>query len=296
LNAWIQFWCLALIWGSSFLLMKFALQQVGPLWLSSVRILFAAVIFVVYLLWSRRPMPRTRTEWFWLAFVGVVNTTIPFALVAWGVQYVDTGLSTLLMATVPFLSLTLAHFTLHDERLNVVKGVGLLMGFVGVGLLATRVWGGRANALAGVLAMLASTLCYAVCLVAIRRFLREVQPLVIAGVSISFGALACLPLLFVVSWPVFSEFNTTTWLSTLSLGTVHTGVAYFLFYNLVGVWGPRASLVTYAMPPIGVILGVVVLGETMDWRLVVGGAVILGGIVLARSGRWPWQKEATQVG
>jgi drug/metabolite transporter (DMT)-like permease len=141
--------------------------------------------------------------------------------------------------------------------------------------------------------------CYASSLIVIRRFLKHVEPLVIAGTTLLIGAIAMILPLFLVAepWQVLSKADAWAWWVTIALSLIHTVLAYFLFYSLVASWGPRASLVTYAMPPVGVALGAIFLKESMDGRLLLGGALILCGIVLVqmRLTRSPLHPKVGQV-
>lgn len=281
---WIKFWILALIWGSSFLLIKVAVDDLGAFPLVSIRLGLAALIFFVFLQWTGRKLPTTRREMMALLFVGVFNTAVPFALISWGETKIDSGLATILNATVPLFNLIFAHFILSDERLNTFKVVGLGVGFVGVIVLMSRGIGNNDNPVIGQLAVIGGAICYAVSVVVLRLYLRGFDPLATAGWSSIFGAVAIITatLVFIHPLPNVAEMEAKVILSALTLAIVNTVVAYFLFYDLIDKWGVRATLVTYAMPPIGVTLGVVILGEQVDWRLIVGGLLIVTGIVAAK--------------
>jgi uncharacterized membrane protein len=135
---WLMFWGLGTIWGSSFLLIKIGVEELGPLPLVSVRIGLAALVMGVYLWLSKRKSPRTRREIIALLYVGVMNTALPFTLITWGEQDIDSGLATVLNSTVPLFTLVFAHFALSDERISFQKIIGLGVGFVGIVLLASR--------------------------------------------------------------------------------------------------------------------------------------------------------------
>lgn len=281
---WIKFWILALIWGSSFLLIKVAVGDLGAFPLVSIRLGLAALIFFAFLQWTGRKLPATRREMAALIFVGVFNTAVPFALISWGETKIDSGLATILNATVPLFNLIFAHFILSDERLNLFKIIGLGVGFLGVIILMSRGIGNNDNPVVGQIAVIAGAVCYAVSVVVIRLYLRRLDPFVTAGWSLVFGAIAIISttLIFIHPLPNLGAMEAKVLLSAVTLAVINTVVAYFLFYDLIDKWGVRATLVTYAMPPIGVTLGFVVLGEHIDWRLIVGGLLIVTGIVAAK--------------
>jgi len=288
---WAIFWLLGVIWGSSFLLIKVAVDELGPLPLVSVRIGLAALFMLGFLALTRRHLPSARRERLALLFVGVMNTAVPFTLITWGEQNIDSGLATVLNATVPLWTLIFAHVALADERFSSQKLVGLLVGFAGVGLLASRANGTEsANSFSGQLAVLVASACYAISTVVIRRYLRRVEPLTIAGTSLIVGGIVVVAatLLTVRPLPAFAALSTTTIAAAITLAVLNTVIAYFLFYHLIDTWGAtRTTLVTYVMPPIGVTLGWLFLEEPVDWKIVLGAALILTAIVAVNWRRAP---------
>ena len=278
-----MFWLLGLIWGSSFLLIKVAVEELGPLPLVSVRIGLAALFMAVFLRLTRRTWPHERTEIAALLYVGVMNTAVPFTLITWGEQDIDSGLATVLNSTVPLFTLVFAHFALSDERTTPQKVAGLALGFVGVAILASRdADSSSPNPLSGQLAVLAASASYATSAIVIRRYLRRVDPFTIAGGSLMIGGvLVILTTLITTPLPDVSNLGADTVLAVITLALLNTVVAYFLFYHLIDTWNAtRTTLVTYVMPPVGVTLGALFLDEPVDWKIVVGAALILGGIVV----------------
>jgi drug/metabolite transporter (DMT)-like permease len=281
---WLMFWALALIWGASFLLIKIAVDDLGPLPLVSVRIGLAAALMSAFLRLTGRPLPRARREQIALLYIGVMNTALPFALITWGEQDIDSGLATVLNATVPLFALVFAHFALADERITPQKVGGLALGFVGVAILASRsAESSSPNPISGQIAVLAASASYASSAIVIRRYLRHLDPFVIAGGSLTVGAVVIILVTLVAAWPLpgADDLSLEAVLAVLTLAVLNTFVAYLLFFGLVKAWGAiRSTLITYAMPPIGVTLGAIFLDETVDEKIVIGSALILGGIVV----------------
>ena len=138
--------------------------------------------------------------------------------------------------------------------------------------------------------MLVASACYALSAVVIRRYLRGVEPLTIAGTSLIVGGVVvvAVTLATVSPLPALASLGTTTLAAVLTLALLNTVFAYFLFYHLIDTWGAtRTTLVTYVMPPVGVTLGWLLLEEPVDWKIVVGAALILGGIVAVNWRRAP---------
>ncbi|MCD4684933.1 MAG: EamA family transporter [Anaerolineae bacterium] len=280
---WAVFWALGLIWGSSFLLIKVGVEDFRPLPLVSVRIGLAALFMAGFMRITGRKLPRQRRELLALLYIGIMNTAVPFTLITWSEQNIDSGLATVLNATVPLFTLVFAHFALADERITSQKIAGLVVGFVGVAILASRdAESSSSNALLGQVAMLAASACYATSAIVIRRFLRGVDPYVLAGGSVTIGAVTIITItLFSTPFPGADDITLRGVAAVITLALVNTVLAYFLFYHLIAVWdATRTTLVTYTMPPVGLTLGAIFLDETVDWKIVVGAGLILGGILV----------------
>lgn len=284
MGVWAAFWVLGLIWGSSFLLIKIGLGAFTPLQLVALRVGMAAVAMLLTLGAMRYRFPTDSKSRLGLLFVGIFNTAVPFFLITWGEQTIDSGLATVLNATMPLFSLVIAHFALQDERITLVKVLGLITGFFGVLVLASRSFGSGVgdNGLPGQFAVLAASLSYASATVFVRRNLRHLAPLVVSsGALITAAVLMSGAVLAVDGLPAFGLVSTGALLALLVLGLLNTYVAYLLYYWIIDRWGAtRASLVTYLMPPVGLALGALVLDEPIDARLVIGALLIVAGVGL----------------
>ncbi len=281
---WALFWTLGLIWGSSFLLIKIGVQELNPLSLVSGRLGVAAIAFAVTLALTRKPIPRDRKTLISLAIIGITNTALPFVLITWAESHIDSGLASVLNATVPLFSIVMAHVALQDDKIHTGKVMGLITGFMGVVMLALRSTSGQASPIEGMVAMLAATLSYAFSAVFIRRNLRHVDSTVTAGVSSIVGAVAVLTftLLTVRPLPIISALMPQTALAVITLGVANTFIANSIFFYLIRNWGAsRTTLVTYVLPPIGLLLGALIAHEQIDLQLIVGAALIIGGVALA---------------
>jgi drug/metabolite transporter (DMT)-like permease len=294
---WAIFGTLGVIWGSSFLLIKVGVEELGPLPLVAVRIGLAALVMAVFLWLTGRRWPANRVERAALVFIGVMNTAVPFTLITWGEQDIDSGLATVLNATVPLFTLVIAHYLLSDERISPQKIAGLVLGFLGVVILAGRdTESSSPNPVSGQVAVLAASASYAMSVVTIRRYLRRVDSFTVAGGSLMIGAVVMVVVTAIGARPLPSpgDLSGKAVAAVITLGLLNTVVAYFLFYHLIDVWGAtRSTLVTYAMPPIGVTLGALLLDETVDWKILVGAVLILGGIVVVN---WSRRRAAPPVG
>ncbi len=279
------FGLLGLIWGSSFLLIKIGVRELDAISLVAGRMFIAAVAFSLLLIATRQVIARQPSDLLKLAVVGVLNSALPFVLISWSEKSLDSGLTGVLNATTPLFSLVLAHFALADDRITTNKLVGLIIGFFGVIVLASRqIDTTHDNPLLAQLAVLGAGLCYALGAVFVRRYLRGSAPLVVAGGANIFGTLAIVAaaLIMVNPLPNPSALSGDVILSVLVLGVVNTFFAYLIFYHIIAVWGAsRATMVTYIIPPISLFIGVVFGNERLDLLLLLGAALIISGVLFA---------------
>jgi len=281
---WGAFVLLGLIWGSSFLWIKIAVAEIGPFMLVALRLLFGLLGLSVIMLFRRQAIPRERRTLLAFLVMGGFNTALPFTLISWGETQIDSALASILNGTVPLFTIVIAHFWLQDEKINLPRSAGLVAGFIGVLILVARDLDPDQllhASLLGQLAVLAAAASYAWAATFARRHLRG-QPTLVQSLMVVLSA----DVLMWVATPIFErpvQFPALpiTWLALAWLGLLGSCTAYLLYFYLIETWGPtRATLVTYVFPVVGVLLGVVFLNEVADWRLVLGSALVVGGIGL----------------
>lgn len=279
-KAWLaEFVLLGALWGASFLFALLGATEFGALPTAGMRVGIAALILLPLLV-LRGQWPDLTNHWKKILFLGMLNSGIPFSLYAYALLSITTGLSSLLNATVPLFGALVAWFWLKD-RPHGTKILGLLIGFVGVAMLA---WGKAsfmpdASGLVtgwAVLACLGACLCYGISASFTKRYLSGVPSLVIATGS-QIGATIGLVLPTLWLWPRQTP-GTTAWLAVLALGVLCTGVAYVLYFRLIDKVGAAGSLtVTFLIPVFAVFYGVVFLGEAVTaWMLLCGAIILLG--------------------
>jgi drug/metabolite transporter (DMT)-like permease len=283
LKEWGAFILLALVWGSSFLWIKIAVEEIGPFTLVAFRLLFGVLGLLAVMGLQRRTFPRDRRTLLAYLFMGTVNTAIPFVLISWGETKIDSGLAGILNSTVPLFTIVIAHFWLHDEKITLPRIVGLVVGFVGVVVLVSRDFGpqGVHGNLWGQIAVIAAAVCYATAITFSRKYLRNQQP-VVQSTMVSLFADVLIWLSIPIAEPSFHlPALPKTWIALLWLGLLGSCTAYLLFFSLINAWGPtRASVVTYTFPITSLVLGVLFLNEIVDWRLLAGTALVVGGILV----------------
>jgi len=279
---WFAFILLAAVWSSSFLWIKIAVQELSPFLLVSLRTLFGALSGILAIVITRTPLPRQRSVWTALAVLGLTNVAVPFVLISWGEQSIDSAVASILNATVPLFIFLIANLFLHDERLTPPRILGLITGFVGVIILLIKdLQPGLHNSILGQAAVLLAAVFYAGSAVYARLktdrvpgLVRGILPLVSATTLMWTGTALLESPIHLPSLPL-------TWLAVIWLGVLGSGLAFILWYYLLQEVGPtRASLVNYTLPLGGVLLGVIFLKEPLSWNLALGGLLIVISVIM----------------
>jgi drug/metabolite transporter (DMT)-like permease len=287
---WLIFILLGAIWSSSFMWIKIAIQEVGPVTLVAFRALFGLLFGVVVILIQRVQLPRSFKAWLPLLLLGFTNIAIPFFLISWGEQYIDSAVASVLDATVPLFTILIAHFLLHDDKMTLPKVAGLLTGFAGVVVLMSRdLLHASTSSLLGQGAVILASAFYAISSVYARKVTEETPGILrSAGPLVSASAAMWLAT-FLFEGPVQVPQLGVTWIALLWLGIFGSGVAFVMAYYLLHEIGPtRMTMVTYLFPLGGVILGVSFLGEQLTWELLSGAALIVASLAIAN---WEPRKQ-----
>ncbi len=288
-----MFALLGLIWGSSFLWIKIALREIGPFTLVAIRLLIGMAGLAVIVYFRKPTFPIKRRTWIQLAILGVFSIAIPFVLITWSELVIDSAVTAILNGTVPLFTLILAHFFLEDERITIQRLIGLFVGFIGIVILVSRELGlgGFTSGLMGQVAVLIAAISYAGSSVFARRNLKQTSILVQAFVPIIVADLVVWTMVPLMEPSFIIPKEPLTWLALLWLGLLGTCVAYLLWYSLLHYVGPtRTTLVTYVLPVVGVALGVIFLDELLDFRLLLGVALVVSGIAVVN-----WRPRARSL-
>src|SRR2546425_768547 len=270
---------LALVWGSSFMFIKVAVRDLDPATLVLGRLGVAALtlgLVVPLALGGKLTRSELRAHWPWLAVVGLLNTALPFWLLSWGETRIDSGLASIIQASVPIFNAVVSFGFFRDVRVTGLKLAGVAVGFVGVALLVGAQPHGKAL---GALAVVGMALCYAGAQLLAGRHLRAVRPLVVSLAATGVSALVWLPAGIaqaphrVPSWKAIA--------SVVALGVPGTAFALLLLYALIaGAGAAYASLVTYLIPPIALAYGAIFLDERFGATAFGSLALILAGVAL----------------
>jgi drug/metabolite transporter (DMT)-like permease len=287
---------LGAIWGASFLFIEVAERALQPTTIMAGRLLLAAAVLVPVLLAStglRRSWRALRGMWLIGLVSGVVNAALPFTLIAWGQEHVDSGTASIANASMPIFVVLLAWRVRRSESARGIRLVGVLLGFVGVGVLAGASPGGSWWAVAGTLAVVAAAFCYAAGALYAQHHIAGVPVLVFSTAQSVAGALVLLPF-GIAQLPA----ETPGWkpiASVLALGVAGTAVGTLMYYRLVSLHGSgRASLVVYLLPPFALLYGATILNESLTAQKLIGLVLILGGVALG-SGVVYWRRRPVPV-
>jgi drug/metabolite transporter (DMT)-like permease len=270
---------LAAIWGASFLFIKVAVRELTPATLIVGRLGLAALTLALIApaaAGAREISRQVREHWVWLVVVALVNTAIPFWLLSWGETRIDSGLASILQASVPIFNALIAFVAFREVRVTGSRLVGVAVGFVGVALLVGAQPEGK---VLGALAVVGMAFCYGLSGLLTGRYLKTAQPLVVALASTTVATLVWLPVGVAQAPSETPGWKTIA--SVVALGIPGTALAYLLFFALINAAGAAyTSLVTYLIPPIALAYGAIFLGERFGAAAFGGLALILAGVAL----------------
>ncbi len=279
---WIIFITLGAVWSASFLWIKIAVREINPFTLVALRVLIGLLAAGGITLYLRVDWPRDRASWFTLSLLGLTGITAPFLLISWGETTIDSAVAAILNATAPLFTMLIAHLFLRDDRMNVRKVTGLMLGFGGVGVLLSKDLATASHAsVLGQAAVILAAMFYAASSVYARKKTQHIAGLVRGAAPLISATLAMWIIAPLSVRPMKLPVLPLTWVAVLWLGVLGSGLALIMWYYLLHEIGPtRTTMVTYIFPLGGVILGVFFLDETLSWQLLVGAALIISSIVV----------------
>lgn len=276
----LELGALGAIWGASFLFMRVAAADFGPVPLVEVRLALGALVLLPFL-WRARALFPARA-WPKLALIGAINSAIPFVLFAWAAQRAPAGIGAIANAmTVLFTALV--GMLCFGERLDRRQSVALIAGFAGVVVLASGKVAGMPVG-AAVAAGATASLFYGFGINLVRRHLSGLPAAAVAAATLSCAALLMAPLAL-LQWPT-NSIPAASWASAATLGVLCTGVAFVLYYRLIArIGASRASTATYLVPLFGVGWAWLLLDEPVTVTMLLAGVLILGSVALSQARR-----------
>src|SRR3954464_11605451 len=274
---------LALIWSSSFLFIKVAVRELTPATLIVGRLGLAAItlgLLVPFVVGTGETVRELRANWVWLLVVALVNTAIPFWLLSWGETRIDSGLASIIQASVPIFNALIAFVAFREVRVTGVRLLGVGVGFLGVALLVGAQPEGK---VLGALAVVGMAFCYGLGGLLTGRYLKSARPIVVAFASTAVATVVWLPVGVAQAPTQMPGWKTIG--SVVALGVPGTAIAYLLFFGLIrGAGAAYPSLVTSLIPPIALAYGAIFLDERFGAAALGGLALILAGVALGTGG------------
>ena len=280
---WLLFILLGFLWGSSYLFIKIGVDAgLQPFTLVSLRLLIGLALLVAVVGIAREGLPREASAYGHLVVMGFFSVALPFMLITWAEQSVDSSLAAVLTGAVPLFVIPFAALILRDERITLNKIAGILVGLVGVAIVvgfdpASLV----GEELLAELALIGATISYAIGGVYARRNVHGMRPMIPALFQVAFALVMVAIPAILLEGPIRIDIRPEALFAVIWLGLLGSGAAYLVFFRLLGHWGAtRTSLVAYLLPIWGILLGAIVLAEPVDVRLILGTALVIGGIAL----------------
>lgn len=274
---------LAALWGPSFLFIKVAVVEIPPITLILGRVGIAAVLLYLLLRLQGSNLPAPGRIWGHLAIVALFHNSLPFVLLSWGEQHIDSSLASILNGATPIFTILLAHLLTVDDKLTSLKVGGVALALGGTVLLVTpSLLDGIQATTLGIVAVIFVSASYGLALVYSRKHLRGLPSLTAPASQMLLATLFLLPLSLLIDRPFSLPTPSPQAIASLvALALLGTTLAFIVYYRLLErADASYVSMVTYLAPIVGVLLGVLVLGESLSWSTYAGFAFILLGVMV----------------
>jgi drug/metabolite transporter (DMT)-like permease len=283
---WLIFLLLGFFWGSSYLFIKIGVDNgLQPFTLIMFRLLIGFILLATVVALAREPLPRDPRQYGHLAVMGTINIAIPFALITFAEQTVDSSLAAVINGAVPLFVIVIAAIFLAGETITVNRLAGLAVGFVGVALIVgLDVTDLSSSSAIGELALIGATISYAFGAVYARAHVHGLRPMIPALFQVFFGLVVTAVLAFVFEHPLAAVPAPDAIFAVVWLGLLGSGLAYLAFFRTLQRWGAtRTSLVAYLLPVYGIALGALVRAEPIAPTTLIGTVLIIAGIALVNA-------------
>ena len=273
---------LALIWASAFFNIKIATYSYGPITIAFLRVFFGAIPVLILCLYKKIKIEAFSKDWYWFAIIGFINLVAPFFLIAYGVKSVQSNLAAILMSTTPLSSTILGHFYTKNEKFNLLKTIGILVGFAGViYLFSDNLLINDDNFFSALLILLGST-CYVVGGVLTLKISKKKNENVTGSILI-WAVIILIPLTCFMEEPWNLNPSIESTISVIYLGVVSTGLAWLLRFRILKTNGLIfQSQVSYLIPIFGLILSYIFLKEMITPKIIVSLIAVAAGLYLVR--------------
>src|SRR5210317_449465 len=273
---------LALIWASAFFNIKIATESFGPITIAFLRVFFGSIPVLLLCFYKKIKIEAFSKDWYWFAIIGFVNLVLPFFLIAYGVKSVQSNLAAILMSTTPLSSTILGHFYTKNEKFNLVKTFGILIGFSGIiYLFSDNLLINDSNFISALLILLGST-CYVIGGVLTLKISKKKNENVTGSILI-WAVLILIPFVYFIEKPWNSVSSVESTISVVYLGMVSTGVAWLLRFKILKDNGLIfQSQVSYLIPIFGTILSYIFLKEIITPKVLLSLLAVVVGIYFVK--------------
>ena len=273
---------LALIWASAFFNIKIATESFGPITIAFLRVFFGSIPVLLLCFYKKIKIEAFSKDWYWFAIIGFVNLVLPFFLIAYGVKSVQSNLAAILMSTTPLSSTILGHFYTKNEKFNLVKTFGILIGFSGIiYLFSDNLLINDSNFISALLILLGST-CYVIGGVLTLKISKKKNENVTGSILI-WAVLILIPFVYFIEKPWNSVPSVESTISVVYLGMVSTGVAWLLRFKILKDNGLIfQSQVSYLIPIFGTILSYIFLKEIITPKVLLSLLAVVVGIYFVK--------------
>jgi len=273
---------LALIWSSAFFNIKIATESFGPVTIAFLRVFLASIPLIILCNIKNIKIEVFSKDWYWFALIGFVNLVIPFFFISYGIKAVQSNLAAILMSSTPLTSTILGHYFTKNEKFNLIKTVGVLIGFSGiVYLFSDNILINENNFYSALLILLGAT-GYVVGGVLTLKISNKKNENVTTSICI-WASIILLPLTMIFEQPWNSAPSVLSIISVVYLGLVSTGLAWLLRFSILKKNGLIfQSQVSFLIPIFGIILGYIFLKELITPKIIVSVILVLIGIFLAK--------------
>lgn len=275
----------ALIWASAFAAIKFALEDLGPIWTAASRVSIGFLALIPFAILKKSNFKMSKQDLSLVIIIAMLITVIPFILISWGLQYIESGITALLMGTTPFMAMILGHFFTQDESINRYKLMAVAVGMTGilfiVGPDAINNLG--STSFVAQLAIIGAGFCYVSGGILIRKV--DMKPVPFTTLALGIGAFALVILAVFFEGVPKQVPGTKAMLALLWLGLFPTGLAYILRFYLVRKVGVSTFAIGMnTIPVFGIIFGAILLNEAVEVNTMIALGLVISGLFIARLG------------
>ena len=273
---------LAVIWASAFFNIKIATESFGPITIAFIRVFLGSIPLLILCNIKNIKIEAFSKDWLWFASIGFVNLVLPFFLIAYGVKQVQSNLAAILMSTSPLTSTLLAHVFIKNEKINLLKIIGVSVGFAGIVYLFSDDFLINENNIFSAFCILMGSLGYVIGGIFTLKIRKKKNENVTASILI-WATIILLPICFILEKPWNYSPSVNSLISIIYLGLITTGLAWVLRFKVLKENGlVFQSQVAYLIPIFGVVLGYIFLGEIITDKVIIALVAIILGIYLVK--------------